>query len=81
MSLLFARPGSARKVMTSLAAAGQARAAFLDHEDPEQWELLFPRDPASTTSARVPRPPDDPQSPSDVDAYCELALELAGLPA
>ncbi|MDC0670194.1 hypothetical protein [Nannocystis radixulma] len=81
MSLLFAASGSTRKVMTSLAAAGQARAAFLDDEDPEQWELLFPRNPGSTSSAWVPRPPDDPQSSSDVDAYCELALELAGLPA
>ncbi|MBZ5707734.1 hypothetical protein [Nannocystis pusilla] len=81
MSLLFAGPGSARRVMTSLAAAGQARAAFLDREDDEQWELLFPRKSASTTSAWAPRPPDDPQTPSDVDAYCELALELAGLPA
>lgn len=76
MSLLFAGPGSARKVMTSLAAAGQARAAFLDCERDGDWELLFPR-PATT----VPRPPPDGQQRrADVDAYCELALELAAMP-
>ncbi|WP_434421434.1 hypothetical protein [Nannocystis pusilla] len=81
MSRLFAGPGGFRKVMVSLAAAGQARAAFLDDEDDEQWELLFPRPAASLASSRAPRPPGDPASPGDVDAYCELALELARLPA
>jgi hypothetical protein len=81
MSRLFAGPGSVRKVMASLAAAAQARAAFLDDEDPEDWELLFPRTPAAVTSARVPRPPGDPETPGDVDAYCELALELASPPS
>ncbi|MCY0988524.1 hypothetical protein OV203_15435 [Nannocystis sp. ILAH1] len=81
MSRLFAGPGGFRKVMTSLAAAGQARAAFLDYEDDEQWELLYPRPASSLASPRVQRPPGDPASPGDVDANCELALELAGLRA
>ncbi|MFY0537412.1 ATP-dependent nuclease [Nannocystis pusilla] len=57
MSRLFAGPGSFRKVMASLAAASQARAAFLDVEDDEQWELLHPRPASSFVSPRVSRPP------------------------
>ncbi|MDC0718415.1 hypothetical protein [Nannocystis bainbridge] len=79
MSRLFAGSGSVRRIMTSLAAAARVHAAFLDTEDGDRWELLFPRPSALTASLSVSRPPADPEDPADFDAYCDLALDLAGL--
>jgi len=80
MSMLLACSGEVRKVMLGLARAGQARALFLDDEQDATWDLLYPLPRGQRWQHEVPRLlPGRLGRPGDVDAYCELSLELAGV--
>jgi hypothetical protein len=80
MSTMLACSGEARKVMTSLAQAGQARALFLDDEHDDAWDLLMPLPAQSHWRHRVPRPPYGRHArPAELDAFCVQALALAGV--
>lgn len=80
MSMMLACSEEVRKVMLGLARAGKARALFLDDEQDATWDLLYPLPRGKYWQHEVPRLlPGRLGRPGDVDAYCELSLELAGL--
>jgi hypothetical protein len=80
MSTMLATSPEARKVMTSLARAGQAEALFLDEEDDETWDLLLPLPPGRAWYQRVRRPRwERGEKPGEVDVFCREALLLAGV--
>jgi hypothetical protein len=80
MSMMLACSQEVRKVMLALARAGQTRALFLDDEQDATWDLLHPLPRGSHWRHEVPRLPRERlDRPGEVDAYCELSLELAGL--
>lgn len=80
MSTMLACSGEVRKVMLALARVGQARALFLDDEQDATWDLLHPLPCGSHWRHEVPRVARERlERPGEVDAFCELSLELAGL--
>lgn len=80
MSMVLACSGEMRKVMLGLARAGQARALFLDDEQDATWDLLHPLPRGKHWGHAVPRVGHVRlERPGDVDAYCGLTLELAGI--
>lgn len=80
MSTLLACSQAVRTVMLGLARAGQARALFLDDEQDDTWDLVDPLPRGVHWRHAVRRVGHVRlERPGDVDAYCGLSLELAGI--
>jgi|GEM_PF-2770165 len=78
MSRLFERSGSVRALWSKIAIEAAASALLFDFEDPDRWELLYPR------AEQIPKPDEEPYLFADeqnlnVDAYFTEVLREAGI--